>query len=158
MQKENKPKDVKYFVRIANTDLVGSKSIYHALRKIKGVSFMFANAICSVTNIEKSKKAGTLSESEIKKIDEVLKNPLKSNLKSWLFNRKKDYDSGENKHLLTSDLDFTKEFDIRRLQKIKSNKGLRHAWGLPLRGQKTKSNFRKNKRKGALGVKRKNKK
>ena len=119
---------------------------------------MFANAICSVTNIEKSKKAGTLSESEIKKIDEVLKNPLKSNLKSWLFNRKKDYDSGENKHLLTSDLDFTKEFDIRRLQKIKSNKGLRHAWGLPLRGQKTKSNFRKNKRKGALGVKRKNKK
>ena len=92
MQKENQPKEIKYFVRIANTDLVGSKSIYHALRKIKGVNFMFANAICSVANIAKDKKAGILSESEIKKIDEVLKNPLKSNLKSWLFNRKGDYD------------------------------------------------------------------
>ena len=157
MQKENQSKDIKYFVRIANTDLVGSKSIYHALRKIKGVSFMFANAICSVANIAKDKKAGTLSDSEIKKIDDVLKDPAKFDLKSWLFNRKRDYDSGEDKHLLTSDLDFTKEFDIRRLQKIKSNRGLRHAWGLPLRGQRTKSNFRKNKKKASLGVKRKKK-
>ena len=157
MQKENQIKNVKYFVRIANTDLVGGKSIYHALRKIKGVSFMFANAICSVANIPKNKKAGTLSESEIKKIDEILKDPVKFDLKSWLFNRKRDYDSGEDRHLLTSDLDFTKEFDIRRLKKIKSNRGMRHAWGLPLRGQKAKSNFRRNKRKGALGVKRKKK-
>ena len=157
MQKENQSKDIKYFVRIANTDLVGNKSIYHALRKIKGISFMFANAICSVANIKKDKKAGTLSESDVTKINEILKDPVKFNLKSWLFNRKKDYDSGEDRHILTSDLDFTKEFDIRRLKKIKSNRGMRHAWGLPLRGQKTKSNFRKNKRKGALGVKRKNK-
>ena len=157
MQKENQPKDIKYFVRIANTDLVGSKSIYHALRKIKGVSFMFANAICSVANISKDKKAGILSDPEIKRIDDILKDPLKFDLKSWLFNRKRDYDSGEDKHLLTSDLDFTKEFDIRRLQKIKSNRGLRHAWGLPLRGQRTKSNFRKNKKKASLGVKRKKK-
>ena len=157
MQKENQPKDIKYFVRIANTDLVGSKSIYHALRKIKGVSFMFANAICSVANISKDKKAGILSDSEIKKIDEVLKDPVKFDLKSWLFNRKKDYDSGEDRHILTSDLDFTKEFDLRRLKKIKSNRGMRHAWGLPLRGQRTKSNFRKNKKKASLGVKRKKK-
>ena len=119
MQKETQPKDIKYFVRIANTDLVGSKSIYHALRKIKGISFMFANAICSVANIAKDKKAGRLSESEIKKIDEVLKEPSKFNLNSWLFNRKKDHDTGEDKHLLTSDLDFTKEFDIRKFRDIK---------------------------------------
>ncbi len=116
---------------------------------------MFANAICSVANIAKDKKAGTLSNSEIKKIDEIIKSPIKFNLKSWLFNRKRDYDSGEDKHLLTSDLDFTKEFDVRRLQKIKTNRGMRHAWGLPLRGQRTKSNFRKNKKKASLGVKRK---
>tara|TARA_Y100000310_G_C19993724_1_gene495275 strand:+ start:25 stop:498 length:474 start_codon:yes stop_codon:yes gene_type:complete len=157
MEKENKPKDIKYFIRVANTDLVGSKSIYHALRKIKGVSFMFANAICSVTNIPKDKKAGTLSEQEIKKINEILEDPTKSNLKPWLFNRKRDYDSGEDRHILTSDLDFTKEFDLRRLKKIKSNRGMRHAWGLPLRGQRTKSNFRKNKKKASLGVKRKKK-
>ena len=157
MEKENKPKDIKYFIRVAKTDLEGSKSIYHALRKIKGVSFMFANAICSAANIPKDKKAGTLSEQEVKKIDDILKDPTNSNLKSWLFNRKRDYDSGEDRHILTSDLDFTKEFDLRRLKKIKSNRGMRHAWGLPLRGQRTKSNFRKNKKKARLGVKRKKK-
>jgi small subunit ribosomal protein S13 len=154
--KENK-ENIKYFVRIANTDLVGGKSIYLALRKIKGVNFMFANAACAIAGIPKDKKAGTLSEQEIKKLEEFLTNPLKFNLPSWLLNRQKDYDTGIDKHLLTSDLDFTKEFDIRRLKKIKANRGFRHAWGLPLRGQKTKSNFRRNKRKGALGVKRKKK-
>jgi small subunit ribosomal protein S13 len=157
MEKENKSKDIKYFIRVANTDLVGSKSIYHALRKIKGVSFMFANAICSVADIPKNKKAGILSDQEIKKMNDILADPTKFNLKSWLFNRNRDYDSGEDRHILTSDLDFTKEFDLRRLKKIKSNRGMRHAWGLPLRGQRTKSNFRKNKKKASLGVKRKKK-
>jgi ribosomal protein S13 len=39
------------------------------------------------------------------------------------------------------------------MKKTKSNKGFRHHWGLPLRGQRTKNNFRKNKGKGSLGVK-----
>ena len=43
----------------------------------------------------------------------------------------------------------------KRLQMIKSYKGMRHAAGLPVRGQRTKSNFRKNKGKGSLGVKKK---
>ena len=36
----------------------------------------------------------------------------------------------------------TKEFDIKRLQKAKTYRGLRHAWGLPVRGQKTRSYFK----------------
>ena len=52
------------------------------------------------------------------------------------------------------DLIFSKQQDVRRLQKIKSYRGLRHAANLPLRGQRTKSNFRRNKGK-AVGVKRK---
>ena len=39
-------KDFKYFVRIVNTDLDGNKSIGNALRKIKGVGFMFSNMLC----------------------------------------------------------------------------------------------------------------
>jgi small subunit ribosomal protein S13 len=46
-----------------------------------------------------------------------------------------------------------KEFDIKRLRKIKSYRGIRHASKLPVRGQRTRANFR---RKGhAVGVKRK---
>ncbi|MCK5107938.1 MAG: 30S ribosomal protein S13 [Nanoarchaeota archaeon] len=155
MGQENQ--NIKYFVRVASTDLVGGKPILLALRKVKGINFMLSNAICSSAGISKTKKAGILSDTEIKAIESVVKDPTSFGIPTWMLNRRNDYDTGEDKHLLTSDLDFTKEFDLRRLKKIKCNRGFRHAWGLPLRGQKTKSNFRKNKKKTALGVKRKKK-
>jgi small subunit ribosomal protein S13 len=155
MQKENKPKgDYKHLVRIANTDVDGSKTILYALTKIKGISHMFANAVLSIAHIDKEKKAGVLSEAEVKKVDEIVRQPEKFEVPTWMLNRRKDYDSGEDKHLLTSDLDFTKDNDLKRLKKVKSYRGLRHAWNLPVRGQKTKSNFRHNKGK-VMGVKRK---
>ena len=77
-------------------------------------------------------------------------------LPTYILNRRMDMDSGEDKHLLGSDLDLQKEFDIKRLKKIKSYKGYRHMSNLPLRGQRTRSNFRKNRAKGA-GIKKKKK-
>ena len=56
MEEQQPKQELKYFVRIANTDLDGNKSIYSALTKIKGVSFMFSNAICNITDIEKTKR------------------------------------------------------------------------------------------------------
>ena len=74
-----------------------------------------------------------------------------------MLNRQKDFEVGKNKHLVGSDLDLRKEFDIKRLKKIKSYRGLRHLVGLPMRGQRTRSHFRKNRSKGA-GIKKKPKK
>ncbi|MDO8517486.1 MAG: 30S ribosomal protein S13, partial [Nanoarchaeota archaeon] len=72
----------------------------------------------------------------------------------FLVNRRKDYESGENKHLYGADLDLQKEFDIKKLKKMRAYKGIRHQLGQPVRGQRTKSHFRKEKkRKGAVGVK-----
>lgn len=139
--------EFKELVRVSNADLNGKKPVYQALRKIKGVSFMMANAICISTNIEKNKKAGDLSNEEVIKIESLIKDP--KNIPSWLLNRRKDYDSGEDKHLVMTNLNFTKEFDVKRLQKVKSYRGLRHAWKLPVRGQRTRSNFRKG---GIVGV------
>ena len=51
-------------------------------------------------------------------------------------------------------LDLKKETDLKRLKKIKSYRGIRHAANLPLRGQRTKAHFRKNKQKG-VGIKKK---
>ena len=51
-------------------------------------------------------------------------------------------------------MSFTQDNDIKMLKKIKSYKGIRHSLGLPVRGQRTRSNFRKNKGK-VMGVKRK---
>ncbi|MFC1691359.1 30S ribosomal protein S13 [Nanoarchaeota archaeon] len=147
--------DFKHIIRVVNTDLDGNKGIERALWKIKGVGYSLASIICNTAGIAKDKKAGHLSDEDVAKLEDVLMNPAKYNLPIWLMNRRKDYESGEDKHLLTSDLDFTKDNDLKRLKMIKSYRGLRHQWGLTVRGQKTKSNFRRNKGKGSLGVKRK---
>ena len=47
----------------------------------------------------------------------------------------------------------SQENDVKREQKTKSYRGLRHAIGLPVRGQRTKSNFRRNKGKAVGGKK-----
>ncbi len=151
VQKQETGKKYKHILRIANTDLDGAKPIYKALTKIKGVNFMFSNLICELTNTDKNSKTGELDESTVKKLDDAIENPLKYDAPLWMLNRRKDYEDGNDKHLVTSKLDFTKQNDIRRLQKIKSYIGLRHYNRLPVRGQRTKSNFRKNKGK-ATGV------
>lgn len=69
-------------------------------------------------------------------------------------NRRKDVESGEEKHLTGTDLDLRKDFDIKKLKKIKSYRGLRHTAGLPTRGQRTKAHFRSNRKKGS-GIKKK---
>lgn len=143
---------IKHLIRIANTDLKGTQSTLYALKKIKGVGVMYANAVCKVTGTDINQKIGTLSDADIKKIDVILANPLKYNIPVWILNRRKDPETGQNKHLLTSELQFTTENDIKLMKKIKSYKGVRHSLGLTVRGQRTRSNFRKNKGK-VLGVK-----
>ena len=150
--KEVSKENFRYFVRIANTDLDGNKPIASALRKIKGVSFMFSSMVCNIAGIDKMTKSGNLSDEEIKKIDDILNNPLKYNAPLWMLNRRRNYEDGRNFHAVTGDLSFTNENDIKRMKKIRSYKGVRHGQGLPVRGQRTKSNFRKNKGKASLGV------
>jgi small subunit ribosomal protein S13 len=139
----------RYILRIANTDLNGEKPISLALCKIKGVSHMFAHALCYVGGIDKMKKAGDLSEAEEKRLNELIRNPRGAGIPEWILNRRNDVESGEDMHLIGSDIAYAKENDIKRMKKIKTYKGLRHAVGLPVRGQRTKSNFRKNKKKGS---------
>jgi small subunit ribosomal protein S13 len=141
-------------VRILSKDIEGKMEIYSGLTNIKGVSWGLSNAACKILKIDKKKKIGSLTDEEIKEISEFIKNPK---IPEYLLNRQKDFETGENKHLVGSDLDLRKEFDIKRLRKIKCYKGLRHGAGLPLRGQRTKSNFRTNRKKGA-GIKKKPKK
>ncbi len=148
---EGHNKEFKHIVRISNTDLDGNKNILAALRAIKGVSFMFANAVCKVSGVDVNKKTGLLSDDEISKLEEVLKNPKKYGIPTWLFNRRKDLETGEDMHLLAVDLDVKLTEDLRRMKKIRSYRGVRHMFGLPVRGQRTRSNFRKNKGK-VIGV------
>ena len=148
---------IKHLVRVMNTDLIGSQNINVALTKIKGVGRTFANAICVVADMPRNLKAGKLVETQIQQINSIVTNPLKFNIPSWMLNRRKDYETGADLHITKSDLDFTQGNDIKRLKMIKCYRGFRHHLGLPCRGQRTKSNFRRNKGKTSLGVKRKSK-
>jgi small subunit ribosomal protein S13 len=145
--------DFRYLVRIANTDLDGNRMIVDAIRKIRGISFMFANAICIAAVIDKKSKTGLMKDSEIAKIDEVIRNPAKFKIPAWMYNRRRDVDTGADMHLIMSDLKFYHENDIKMMKKVRSYKGVRHSQNAPVRGQKTRSNFRQNKGK-VLGVKR----
>ena len=154
MAEEQPTQELKYFVRIANTDLDGNKSLYRALTKIKGISFIFSNAVLNITGIEKTKRTGYLTDNDVAKIDDVIKDPLKFGIPSWLFNRKRDPEDGIDRHLVGVNLALINDNDIKIMKKIKSYRGVRHSLGLPVRGQRTKSNFRRNKGK-VLGVKKK---
>ncbi|MBC5793217.1 MAG: 30S ribosomal protein S13 [Nanohaloarchaea archaeon] len=129
-------------VRIARTGIDGTKPVGKALTGLKGVGDMYANAVAENLDVDEDQKMGDLSEEKIDEIEEMLKNPDQLELPNWIRNRRKERETGENNHLIESDLELKEEFDIRRMKEIESYKGWRHQNGLPVRGQKTKSSFR----------------
>ncbi len=156
-EKEKKPQkrpekeqESEILVRILGFDIPGSKNIYAGLTRIKGISWTLSNAICLKLNFPKSKKIGELSKDDIKKIEEFLKN---LNVYDFLKNRQKDIETGKTTHHYGSNLDMRRDFDIKRLREIKCYRGIRHALKQPVRGQRTRSHFRK--RGQAMGIKKK---
>lgn len=141
-------------VRILAKDIEGRMKVYAGLTQIKGVSWTLSKACCKKLKIPEDKTIGNLNEDEIQKITEFLKNPK---VPKFVMNRQSDPETGEDIHLIGSDLELKTEFDIKRLKKIKSRRGIRHAAKLPVRGQRTKGNFRRNRKKGS-GIKKKGEK
>ncbi len=150
---EKGERKVQNVIRLGETNLDGTKNVTTAILGIKGVSFSFAHAIAHVSGLGE-RKVGDLSEDELKKLEDVINNPGKYGIPSWLYNRNKDPETGENKHLTVSQLELAEKMDIGREKKIKSYRGMRHIMGLPVRGQRTRSSFRKGK---TMGVSRKSK-
>ena len=149
MEQEQAPQ-FRHIVRIANTDLDGNRKISDAIRKIKGIGFSFSSAICHLAQIDGTKKAGNLEAEEVKRIDDAIAN-LSKLVPTWMLNRRKDMEDGTDKHLIGTNLTFAQESDIRFMKQIRTYKGVRHSIGAPVRGQRTRSNFRKNKGK-VIGV------
>ncbi len=145
------PPGFKHIVRVANVDLPGAKKIRFALTNIKGVGINFADAVCITAKVDRKEPAGNLSDNDVQKLNAVVSNPKQHGIPGWMFNRKKDDETGEDKHVLTGTLNYVHENDLKRLKKIKTLRGVRHLKGLPVRGQRTRSNFRKSKGK-VVGV------
>jgi small subunit ribosomal protein S13 len=145
----NKEAPVGRILRIMQTDIIGNKPVYAGLTNIKGVSWSISNAVCHILNLPKNKKIETLTKEEIQKIEETLK---AGKFPKFLLNRRSDFVTGIDNHIIGNDIDLNEELDIKRLKKIRSYRGLRHATGQPTRGQSTRSHFRTNRKKG-VGIK-----
>ncbi len=144
--------ELQYIVRVAGYDLPGEKSAILSLTKVKGVSAMYANAILSVAGLDKKKKIGYYTEEEVKKLEEMIKDPIKNGIPTWLLNKRNDPETGENKHLVSNTLDAQLRLEIEALKRMQCYRGVRHMFGLRVRGQRTKSTGR---RSSAMGVSRK---
>ena len=119
------------------------------LTQIRGVGYMFANTILNVLKINPNQRIGHLSPEQVNSIESIIKNPSASNFPSWFLNRRKDVETGEDKHLITSDIAFTVRNDVEREKTSGSWRGYRHMFGLKVRGQRTRCTGRKG---GAVGV------
>jgi small subunit ribosomal protein S13 len=142
--------EYRHILRIAGKDIDGSKKIIIAISQIKGIGYNLSQVILQSLNINSNMRIGFLTEKEVSDIEAAIKNPSSMGVPNWYLNRRKDSDTGSDKHLLTSDLDLTISNDIEREKTVYSWRGYRHMFGLRVRGQCTRTTGRKG---GAVGVK-----
>jgi len=121
--------------RIAGVDLPRNKSVVIALTYIFGIGRTSSQSIIAKTNIEPSKNVNDLDEKEIESIRKII----------------------ENNYVVEGALRADVSNNIKRLIEIGSNRGIRHKKGLPVRGQRTRTNARTRKgpKKGSITLKRK---
>jgi len=122
--------------RIAGVDLPREKRIEVALTYIFGVGDSSSKQILAEAGVSPDTRVRDLTETEISKLREAI----------------------ERGHQVEGDLRRQISMNIRRLMEIGSYRGLRHRRGLPVRGQRTRTNART--RKGprrTVGVRRKKK-
>ncbi|MHC1626639.1 MAG: 30S ribosomal protein S13 [Methanoculleaceae archaeon] len=143
--------EIKYFVRIRNTDLDGTKPVYIALTGIPGVGLHTSRIISHIAGVDPHATIGRLDDESILRLTEAIES-YESGVPRWLLNRPVDVYSGEAKHIMGADLTLAREDDINRLRKIRCYRGIRHETGQKVRGQRTKSTGRTG---ITVGVKRK---
>ncbi len=142
--------DYRHIVRVVGKDIPGDKKLSVGLTQIKGVGYNFANAVIGALGLDPNSNIGFLTEAQVESIEKTLKDPVSIKFPSWLFNRRKDVETGATTHLITSDVAFTVRTDIEREKLSNSWRGFRHTYGLKVRGQRTRTTGRKG---ASVGVK-----
>jgi small subunit ribosomal protein S13 len=144
--------EYRHILRIMGTDMQGSLKTVYALTRIKGISLSLSSAILKKAGVNPDVRVGFLAEADLNKIEEIIRDPTQHGLPGWLFNRRKNLETGKDDHLISADLMLRTKTDIDDQKAIRSWRGYRHAYGLKVRGQRTKTTGRAGK---ALGVKKK---
>src|SRR5213596_1973274 len=138
---EGVKEDFRYIVRMANTDLDGTRSVGYALTAIPGVGIRVSEAVADLAGVPRAERLGNLSEEQTDKIEATL-SKLGEAFPHWMVNRPKDWETGVDLHLTGADVEIRRRDDINRMKMIRQYKGVRHETGQKVRGQRTRSNGR----------------
>lgn len=111
--------------RVLGIDIPGRKRLEYALRYIYGIGPTLAKQVIEKAKLDPAKKADDMTDEDIQRLVSVLQNDFR----------------------IEGDLRREVSANIRRLISIGTYRGMRHRRGLPVRGQRTKTNART--RKGA---------
>merc|ERR1712076_146676 len=139
------PANFQHILRVLNTNIDGKRNIMFAMTAIKGIGRRYANIVLKKADIDLKKRAGELSEEEVDKIVTIMQNPRQYKIPDWFLNRQKDIKDGKTSQVLANALDNKLREDLERMKKIRAHRGLRHYWGLRVRGQHTKTTGRRGK-------------
>ena len=136
-------------IRILGNDIPGENKTLIGLTQIRGIGYMFANSMLQILKINPDSRIGTLSADQVSSIEKMIQDPKSQNFPTWFLNRQKDIETGDDMHLVTSDIAFNLRNDVEREKGVFSWRGYRHMYGLKVRGQRTRCTGRKG---GAVGV------
>lgn len=118
-------------IRISGIEIPVKKQVVYSLQYIYGVGHKVALDVLNQAGVDPKKRAEELTDSEVQKVRVLIeKNPEK-------------YEGGLRQQIFQN---------IKRLKDIRSYKGIRHKVGLPVRGQRTRSNARTRKGRVKLAV------
>ena len=137
------PEKFQHILRVMNTNIDGRIKIPFALTAIKGIGRRFSFVCLRKADIDTNKRAGELSEEEIDRVMTIVTNPRQYKIPDWFLNRQKDIKDGKYTQVTSNGLDNKFREDIERLKRIRSHRGLRHYWGVRVRGQHTKTTGRR---------------
>lgn len=135
-------REFNYIVRLHGTNIDGTKMVPYAITEVKGVGIRLARSIVKQLGLDATERLGSLSDTDVRRLEEAIDDPSTVGLPTCMLNRRKDPMTGEDLHLLASDLDLRVKDDIDLMRETRSWKGERHARGLKVRGQHTKTTGR----------------
>jgi small subunit ribosomal protein S13 len=150
---EPQKEEIKYIVRIAQTDLDGKKDVQYALTGLKGIGIRTARILAESAEVDPTLTMGYLEDDQIERLRTAVDN-FQTIVPTWMYNHQKDVTTGQDIHILGSELTLTLREDINRMKKTRSYIGIHHERGHKVRGQRTKSTGRRG---ATVGVQRKKK-
>jgi small subunit ribosomal protein S13 len=131
----------RYIVRVANSDLDGTRPVALALTGVHGVGLRIAEVACRLAGVNGAEMIGNLPEATVDGIEQTL-STLPTKVPAWMIDHRTEPFMGESLHLIGPDLDTRRRDDVNVLKMVRSYRGVRHERGQKVRGQRTRSNGR----------------